>query len=572
MTSVPDRHAVLRDALSQLHFDDLVDELQSRLQAVLRTHNRVDRLLQAVLAVASDLEREQVLRRIVDAAMTLVDAQYGALGVLGVDGGLSQFIAIGIDDETQKLIGPLPQGKGILGLLIERPEPIRLANLADHPASTGFPENHPPMRTFLGVPVRVRDEVFGNLYLTEKKGGAEFDVEDEAVVRALAAAAGVAIENARLYDEGKRRERLLSATGNITQDLLSGLPADEVLSQVADLAREMSRADTAVIVRPGPDDDLRVDLAVGRGADRISGLAISPGGSLAGLAFSTGEIQLSEDVAVDPRAHGWRDYFPGGPVLAVPIGAGQTIKGVLAMWRQPGSPSFTGAVVGVVAAFAGQAAIALELAEQRRRAERQGIVEDHDRIARDLHDLVIQRLFATGMLLVGATRIIDNPEAAGRVARAVDQLDGTIKDIRSTIFSLQTREGTPRDKGLRARVLAVIEESADTLGIAPTLRMDGLLDTRVSERLADQLLAALLEALANVAKHASASRVEVVVSVNGGLLLRVRDDGVGIAPTGRRSGLRNLSMRAQELQGELSVDAAEGGTVLEWRVPLSPPS
>jgi signal transduction histidine kinase len=573
MTSTPDRHAVLRDALSQLHFDDLVGELQSRLQAVLRTHNRVDRLLEAVLAVASDLEREQVLHRIVDAAMALVDAQYGALGVLGSEGGLSQFVAVGIDEDTRKLIGPLPQGKGILGLLIEHPEPIRLADLADHPASTGFPDNHPPMRTFLGVPVRVRDEIFGNLYLTEKKGRAEFDLEDEAVVRALAAAAGVAIENARLYDEVRRRERLLSATGDITHDLLSGLPADEVLSRVADLAREMSEADAAVIVRLGADEDLHVDVAVGRGADRINGLVVPASGSLAGLALRTGEIQLSEDVAVDPRAHSWREVFHGGPVLAVPIGAGEMIKGLLAIWRQPGSPSFTNAVAGVVSAFAGQAAVALELAEQRRRAERLGVVEDHDRIARDLHDLVIQRLFATGMLLVGATRIIDNPEAAGRVARAVDQLDETIKDIRSTIFSLQAREGTAKEEGLRARVLAVIEESADSLGVAPTLRMDGLLDTRVPGRLANQLLAALREALANVAKHARASRVEVAVSVNGGLFLRVRDDGVGIPRQGRRSGLRNLSLRAKELHGELSVEAAEGGgTVLEWRVPLSPGS
>jgi two-component system, NarL family, sensor histidine kinase DevS len=250
----------------------------------------MDRLLEAVLALASDLELEYALHRIV-AAMTLVDAQYGALGVLGSEGGgLSQFVAIGIDEKTRELIGPLPQGKGILGLLIEDPTPIRLANLADHPASTGFPTGHPPMRTFLGVPVRVRDEIFGNLYLTEKKDGVKFDVEDEAVVRALAAAAGVAIENARLYDEGRRRERLLAATGNGTRDLLSGLPSDEVLRRVADLAREMSGADTAVIVRPGPDEDLRVDLAVGPGADRISGLAIPPGGSLAGLASIPGRF------------------------------------------------------------------------------------------------------------------------------------------------------------------------------------------------------------------------------------------------------------------------------------------
>jgi len=570
MPSTPeDPDSILRDALSSLRLDDLLAELQARLEEVLRTRDRTHRLIEAVLAVGSHLDLQQVLQRIVEAAMELVHAHYGALGVLGQD-RLAQFVAIGIDEETRGRIGPLPQGHGILGLVIENPSPIRLSNLADHPASAGFPPHHPPMQTFLGVPVRVRDEVYGNLYLTEKHGGADFDAQDEAVVTALATAAGVAIANARLYDEGKRRERLLSATGEVTRSLLSGMSSEDVLTQVADLAQQMCGADSVAVLRMTAGDHLEVSLATGPGTDQIHGGEVPVEDSLAGLALRTRRPVVSDDVSADPRTSDrWRSHAPGGPGLFAPMGGVTSGSGVLALWRVKGSPPFPGALVDTVAAFAAQAALALELAERRRDADRMGVLEDRDRIGRDLHDLVIQRLFATGMVLEGATRIVDSPEVHSRIVRAVDSLDETIKDIRSTIFALQTRDSGRLAPGLRARLLGVVEERGQALGFVPTLRMEGLLDTRIPDSVGGAMLATLREAISNVARHASASRVEVTASVDDEAVLRVRDDGVGISRDGRRSGLRNLATRAADLGGCLRVEAlAGGGTELEWRVPI----
>jgi len=567
-----EHEGALRAALSSLRIDQFLDELQSRLVSIVDTRHR---LLEAVLAVGSDLELEQVLRRIVDAAVALVEAEYGALGVLGESGRITRFIQVGVDEKTQRRIGPFPQGRGILGLLIEKPEPIRLANLADHPASTGFPPHHPPMRTFLGVPVRVRQEVFGNLYLTEKRGGAEFDADDEAALVALAAAAGVAIENARLYEEGRRRARWLTATAEITRSLLSGMPLDEVLGQVAERARDICGADLAVILRPGAGDELVVTVAVGENGERLLGRAVPVDGSLAGLAYRDGEPSVSPDVRRDTRAaHTWAALVDAGPALCAPLGAplggGDAGHGVLALWRSTGAPPFRQSTVDMVGSFAAQTAVALELAERRRDAERLSVLEDRDRIGRDLHDLIIQRLFATGMALEGATRLIDSTEAAGRVMRAVDDLDETIKDIRMTIFALQSREGATADRGLRARVLSVVEEAAEQLGFAPTLHMEGLLDTRVPELHAQHVLAVLREALSNVARHARASRAEVSLWVNGDVVLRVRDDGVGIPAGGRRSGLHNLAARAEELGGGMRVQSVDGGgTELEWHAPVN---
>jgi signal transduction histidine kinase len=562
----------MREALSHLRLDDLLGELRGRLDAVMRNRDRVHHLLEAVLAVGSDLDLEAVLRRIVEVAMALVDAEYGALGVLDGHGGLSQFVAIGIDDDLRAQIGPLPQGKGLLGQLIEAPEPLRLSTIAEHPSSVGFPPNHPPMRTFLGVPVRVRDEVFGNLYLTEKRGGALFDAEDEGVVIALATAAGVAVANARLYEEGRRREQLLSATADVIRSMLSGVAPEEVLTQVADLAREMGGADLAAILLPVKNGDLRVELAVGEGAATLYGTHAPADGSLMGLAYRSRQPEVSENLAVDPRTSPeWLAKVPNGPSLAAPLGAEDAVRGVLGLWRKPGAPPFPEALVETITAFAGQAAVALELGERRQDAERLGVLEDRDRIARDLHDLVIQRLFATGMGLEGAVRLIDNPEAADRIVRAVDNLDETIKDIRSAIFSLQARDTKAARETLRARILGEVQRSAEILGFAPSLRMEGLLDTRVPDGHAEQLLAVLREALSNVARHAAADNVDVAVSVDGDVLLRVRDDGCGLPADRRESGLRNLADRAGELGGTLHLDDAPGGgTLLEWSAPIKP--
>ena len=245
-----------RPVLPQLQLDDLLTELQSRLATVLTTRDRVHGLLEAIVSIGGDLDLESVLRSIVEAATTLVDARYGALGVIGEDARLSRFITTGVTQEQIEALEHWPHGLGILGLLIKDPRPIRLADLSAHPESFGFPANHPPMKRFLGVPIRVRDEVFGNLYLTEKAGGEEFDDDDQSVVSALATAAGVAIENARLYQEARRRERWLEASGEVSTALLSGTEPGEVLDLVVRRAREICDADlaTVALAKDGPEE------------------------------------------------------------------------------------------------------------------------------------------------------------------------------------------------------------------------------------------------------------------------------------------------------------------------------
>jgi signal transduction histidine kinase len=571
VTLSPDGSADLRDALAHLRPDDLLGELRVRLDSVTDSRDRVNRLLEAVQAVGSDLDLEAVLHRIVEVAMHLADARYGALGVVDGDGGLSAFITIGIDDQTRAEIGALPQGKGLLGELIDYPEALRLTHIAEHMSSSGFPESHPPMRSFLGVPVRVRNEVWGNLYLTERRDGHAFDAEDERIVVALATAAGVAISNARLYAEGLRREQLLSATSLTIRSLLSGAGSDEVLRLVADLAKEIAGTDLVAVLLPRADGSLRVELAVGDGAEHLYDALAPAGASLASLAFQSGLPAITECLATEPRSSGeWKQLLPGGAYLATPMGAPGAVRGVLGLWRHEGSPPFPSETVEVIVSFALQAAVALELAERRSDAQRLRALEDREGIARDLHDLVIQRLFATGMALEGAVRLVDNPDVAERIVRAVDSLDETVKDIRSAIFALHSRSTGAGGPTLRERILAEVQSAAEMLGFAPTLRMEGLLDTRVPEAHADQLLAALREALTNVARHAQAERVQVSVGINGDVVLLVADDGVGLPVDRSDSGLRNLAECAGLLGGALLLESgSDGGTRVRWSAPLA---
>lgn len=383
------------------------------------------RVLDAVVAVTSDLDLPQVLRRIVEAAMDLTGARYGALGVLDASGRerLAQFIPLGLSDDEVAAIDHWPHGEGLLGELIDHPEPIRVPEIADDVRSAGFPEGHPPMHTFLGVPVRVRETVFGNLYLTDKRvpaaaGGqertAEFTAEDEAAVIALAAAAGVAIENARLYG----------------------------------------------------------------------------------------------------------------------------------------------------------------------RAKQVGVLEDRDRIARDLHDVVIQRLFASAMTLMSVQPLVADPNARTRIEETVSDLDETIRQIRSTIFALHTATD-PDAPSIEDRFRAQAEAATTVLGFAPEVSVEvaaegsgaGVSDGGPSlpAEVADQLVVVLGEALTNVARHAQASAVVVHLAVTAHeARLTVTDDGLGIQPGGRRSGLRNMQARAAALGGSSTASALpEGGTRLEWSVPLA---
>ncbi|GLX05016.1 GAF domain-containing protein [Microbispora sp. NBRC 16548] len=558
-----------RSLIPSMRLDDLLAELQSRLEAVLATRDRVHALLEAVVSIGSDLDLEVVLRRIVATATTLVDATYGAMGVIGEENTLIQFVPVGLSEEEIARIEHWPHGLGLLGLLIKEPQTLRLTDISQHPESYGFPPGHPPMGSFLGVPVRVREEVFGNLYLTEKRGGGSFDEDDEAIVVALATAAGVAVENARLYEESRRRETWLQASSDITTRLLSGGEPQEVLTLIARRAREMADADAVAILLPRKGGDtLQVALEDGALEDGVPQDGDVPiEGSLSGRAFLSGEPLMLDDPA-GGDVHLAGDLDPG-PVAAVPLGAAGAVRGVLALVKRPGRMPFSQLELRTLHAFAGQAAVALELAETRRDAERLGLLEDRDRIAKDLHDVVIQRLFAVAMTLMSAVRLVERPEASSRLQSAIDELDTTIRQIRSTIFALQT----PREDAspsLRAQVVDLVEGARGHLGFMPGLSLEGRLDNDVPAQVAEHLLAVLREALSNLVRHAKATRADVAVhAADGRLTLVVEDNGVGIPAEGRRSGLRNLADRAERLGGALTLTSPEaGGARLEWSVPL----
>jgi signal transduction histidine kinase len=562
---VPDGQR-FRSALSGLRLTELLTEVTDRLAEIAATQDQLHGLLDAVVGVASGLELPATLRRIVGAAVRLVDAEYGALGVIGPDRSLDQFVYTGIGEDVRARIGHLPEGHGILGLLIEAPEPVRLHRIADHAASYGFPANHPPMNTFLGVPVRVRDVVFGNLYLTEKRGG-DFTADDEAVVEALAAAAGVAIENARLFEQTRRRQRGLEASNDILAALLSGTDADEAVLLIAASARELAGADLTLLLLPdpaAPKERLLVTVADGADARELRGLTTPMDESLAGRVLRTGVAETTPDVrAAEPLFATATGY---GPALLVPLGGAEG-AGVLVAANLAGGTGFSPDEVELTTAFALQVALTLQLAEVRLAKQQLELYADRDRIARDLHDQVIQRLFATGMSLDSLVRQI--PAAAQpKLHRAVDDLDQSIRDIRSTIYALQTPADTL--PGVRQRLSAVVDEAVADSGLRLDVRISGPLDTTVPDDVADEAAAVLRETVTNVVRHASATALSVSIGATDRLTIEVADDGIGLPAGGRRSGLANLAERAARRGGRFSAaaDPAGTGTRVVWDVPL----
>ena len=535
-------------------------------------------LLDAVVTMAADLTLDELLERIVEVAADLADARYVALGVVAAGGEQSErrlqtFITYGLTPAQRAAIGDLPQGHGLLGLLIDRPEALRLHDIASHAASFGFPPHHPPMHSFLGVPVRIRDKVFGNLYLTEKRDGSDFSDDDEQIVAALAAAAGVAIENARLHDEAARRERWLDAAAEITSVLLQPGAEDTALQVVADRARMVAQADAAWVVA-GPDDaHLTLQVVSGFPADpvRMAGLDLSR--SLARSVVISAMPIAVEDVEADARATnvgrelGWP---PLGPAIVVPLRSSAGVHGVVALaWLRERSAEWSLVDPALPTRFAEQAALALHISTARRDQQRLALFEDRDRIARDLHDLVIQRLFAVGLSLQAtALRLADtDPEVGEKLDAAVDDLDTTIRDIRRTIFALGSMES---DADLQSAVVDVVERARAALKFRPSLRLDGPVRTVVDDDLVPDVLAVLTEALSNAARHAAASSVAVELSVGDGLLLRVADDGRGMAAEVAESGLSNMRRRAEARGGRLAIDSSPGfGTTLSWWVPLA---
>src|SRR6266511_2024559 len=504
--------------LSRVRLDELLQELLDRVGEVAASRERLQALLDAVVGIGTDLDLHSTLERIVAAACRLTNARYGALGVIGPGRTLVEFITQGVSPEVQARIGDLPRGHGVLGLLIEDPRPIRLLDITAHPRAYGFPKHHPMMRSFLGVPVRIRDQVFGNLYLAE-----------------------------------------------ITGVLLGEVDRSSALELVASRAREVAEADLALmLIYDEPHDALTVEVADGNAPAGMLGAVVRGARSEFETVLAERHIAVVEDLG---KATDWPVPLETGTALLVPLAASGETLGALVVAYRRGSVAFAeDPDVALVETFAGQAALALERARAQDERELLAVLGDRERIARDLHDVVIQRLFAAGMQLQGAARHAVRPEIRERIDSVVDDLDTTIRDIRGAIFELRT----PAHGQLRGEIRSVVDEAGAALGFRPRLTLDGPVDSAVPEAVRPALLAVLREALSNVARHAQASGVAVVASVgNGRFTLTVTDDGVGIGEVTRPSGLANMRARAAELGGDFTVGPAEPrGTVVAWTVPL----
>jgi signal transduction histidine kinase len=551
-----------------MRLTELLDEVQDRLSAVARTQERVQGLLDAFLSVSTGLDLDTTLRRIVEAAVGLVDAQYGALGVLREGGGLAAFVHVGIDDDLAATMGHLPEGKGVLGQLITEPYPLRIDDLGQHPSSVGFPPHHPPMRTFLGVPVLVRGQVFGNLYLTEKAGGG-FTAEDEAVLTALAGAAGIAIDNARLYEDGEIRQRWLTAVSDVRAALLDAADPDEALRLIAERVGTLTGADgTWLLLGPDPADG-RYTVAAQDGAelDESTGARLSASDGPVLEALATGDAVVAVDLAELPY-EGLNSSVVWGPCLILPLRGAHAQEAVVIAARKAGSPAFDRYAEPLMTAFADQATAALDKAAQQRLARQVDVYEDRDRIARDLHDLVIQRVFAAGLALQAVLPRVTDADVQQRVQAVVRQLDETVRDIRTTIFDLHTTDSSAHSDSLRRRVLDVVTESAADV-LQPTVRMSGAIDNLVTGELAADVVAVVREAVSNAARHSGAPHVTVTLDVADDVVVEVVDDGRGIDQRAARSGLRNLEERARLRGGGATVEPCpDGGTRLRWFVPL----
>ncbi|MEV5509137.1 sensor histidine kinase [Streptomyces orinoci] len=517
---------------------------------------RIPQLLEAMRSVGTGLELHTTLDRIAETAAELADAGYAAIGVLDETGeGLADFITH----------GSAPGGTE---------EADRLAELAADPRSRGLS----PGRDLLAVPIQVEGEIFGNLYLAGKRDGGEFGVADLHMVRILAAEAGIAIGNARVHQQGLQRMRWIDGSVAVTTALLSGGDAEDALAVVAEQARRLAGADAGIVLLPDGDGGLEM-AAVAAGPDdrsRLLGTVLPPDLPVVGQLLA-GQPVFTDDAATDPRLRS-APARRFGPAMLLPLKSGDRVLGALATPRRRGTATYTAAERTLAGQFADQAALALVLAEAQRDRERLAVYEDRDRIARDLHDLVIQRLFATGLVLESAQRRAVEAEVRQTVARAVDELDRTIQEIRTAIFALQ-QEPTELPAGLRTRVLREIGTAAVPLGFQPSAHFIGPVDAKVGERTGKHLIAALREALSNAFRHARASRIEVVVDATARLAdgreavrLTVADDGVGIPAGGRRSGLRNLAKRAESLGGSSSYGPGlgedGGGTRVVWEAPL----
>ncbi|MGZ5368210.1 MAG: sensor histidine kinase [Aeromicrobium sp.] len=551
----------------RLEFDLLLGQLFERAHEVMETQERLGNLIRATNSVVSDLDLPTVLTRIAESAKQLVGARYAAMGVIGEDGHLEQFIHVGMDDSIVEQIDHLPEGKGLLGALIQDPQPVRLRTISSDQRSSGFPTNHPPMKSFLGVPIRVRDEVYGNLYLTDHVNG-EFSADDEELAQALAASAGIAIANARLFEESRYRERWSTALADTNRYMLADEEEDG-LQFLIERVLELADADIVCVLHVVHDgDDLVVDRAVGQSADVLLERTFPLEGTVCQEVLSAGHARMVNSGHEYP-SHGFLHLAGVKEALLVPFDVSALERGVLAVARSSGRSGFQRRDLDMTASFADQVTLAVQRTRSRENSQWMEILEDRSRIARDLHDHVIQRLFAAGLSLQAIASGLGPGEPAQRITAQIVDIDETIAQIRQSIFALKT-DGRNPASGLRARIREVVDRVADQLPISPKLRFLGPVDLMSDREVTDDAAAVVTEALANVVRHAQASSVAVTISAaNSELSIDVVDDGKGPGQHPQLSGIANLRHRAQQRGGDMTVQNGKpGGTHLTWSIPF----
>jgi Signal transduction histidine kinase len=538
------------------------------------------RLIGVGRSLASELDIDVVLERVLEVARELTGAQYAAIGVLATDAeALERFITAGIDAETQRRIGPLPRGRGVLGVLIRHPEPLRLADVGRHPESYGFPEGHPPMSTFLGVPIVIRGKVYGNLYLTEKDGGAQFTDEDEGAVRILADWAALAVDNARAYaSEQTRRTELeravasLEATSDITRAIGGETDLDRVLELIVKRARALVEARTVLILLLSEDAEALIVAAMaGEGDRELLGAEIPVADSLTGTAVLTGRPQRLSDGSAQFR-HALAERLDPHSGLIMPLRYKAQVLGVLCAFDPFGTDAFTEEHELLLSSFAASAAISVATAkrvsEQGLRRSIEASERERSRWARELHDETLQELAGLKVLLAGSR---GDPSS---VDQAVEQIEMSITGLRRLITEL--RPAALDEYGLGAAIEALVQRVTTTSGIDVTadvaLAFDaGLVPTRLAADIESTAYRLIQEAVTNAVKHSSADHVWVRAQEGETeLVVEVRDDGRGFDPSERSAGFGLLGMRERvELAGgSLENSSSPGhGTTIRAQLP-----
>lgn len=557
--------------LSRSELDHAIEELIARANEVKQSQGRLRSLLRATQAVVEEIDLSVVLRRIVEAAVELVGAEYGALGVIAPDGhGLEAFIHVGMDDGAVDRIGHLPEGHGLLGAVIAHPGPIRLEHIGSDPRSSGFPVGHPKMEGFLGVPIRVRGAAYGNLYLTNPTRG-HFSDEDEQLVGALAATAASAIDHARTLVEARTRERWMTSSAEIAV-ALANTDADRAYATLAEELISRSDSQLLTILVPGQaPGTVHVAAARGEGAAALEGTDMRAVRTLATQVLDSGTSIIAPPVHTGADRHA--DPFAitrgegTGSSIYIALTDGSTVWGVLIMAREPGRPGFTQTDLEVGVDLGERISVALALARAREDQHRVVMLEDRGRIARDLHDHVIQDLFGTGLELQSLAASAA-PADRERLDEAVSRIDRVIAQIRKIVFAL-TPPDDDKSATARNRVLDIAADASKALPHPVNVGFVGPVDLFVNDDLTDEVAAVVRELLSNVVKHSGAVEAGVILSVDDAdIRIQVTDDGIGIPATAHRSGLSNLTARAASLGGTMDVSSSANGTTVTWRVPL----